>query len=181
MPPDSRATDLADGPGPPPEMDSRFSDAGAVPTPWTETRGRLRDAQTYLLTSVRADGRPHATTIAGVWLDGAIHFATGIGEQKAKNLAANPFCLVTVAAGHDFDGTDVVLEGEAVRVTDPDRLQRIADAFPPKYGSVFIYEVAEGGFSIQESPDLVLAFQVRPMKVLAFAKGEPFSQTSYRF
>ena len=73
--------------------------------------------QIYWLSTVRPDGRPHVTPIAAVWLDGALHFCTGPTERKAKNLARNRYCVVTTGT-NALEGLDVVIEGEAVRVTD---------------------------------------------------------------
>jgi hypothetical protein len=50
-------------------LDPRFSSEDATPTDWAAARDHLRDAKSYQLTTVRADGRPHQTTIAGVWVD----------------------------------------------------------------------------------------------------------------
>lgn len=36
-----------------------------------------------------SDGRPHVTPLLGVWQDGAVHFRTGLGEQKVRNLEQN--------------------------------------------------------------------------------------------
>ena len=69
------------------------------------------------LTTIRADGRPHQTTIAGIWLDDRFSFSTGRGEQKAKNLEAGRHVIVT-AGNSGWDGMDVILEGDAVDVTD---------------------------------------------------------------
>jgi hypothetical protein len=55
------------------ELDPRFSDPHAAPTSWAVAREQLAASKTYLLTTVRPDGRPHATTIAAVWLDEAVH------------------------------------------------------------------------------------------------------------
>jgi len=108
------------------ELDPQFSDPNATPTPWVEAREQLERAKAYWLSTVRPDGRPHVTTIAAVWVDGALHFTTGQTECKAKNLAHNANCVVTTGTSA-FDGLDVVVEGEAVRVTDEARLQRLAD------------------------------------------------------
>jgi hypothetical protein len=50
------------------------------------------------------------------------------------------------------------------------------------------FEAVEGGFRdasdpADESADrrIAMVFAVRPEKVLAFGKGEPYSQTRYRF
>jgi hypothetical protein len=67
-------------------LDPQFSSPDAAPTQWDDARAGLDAAKTYWLTTVRPDGRPHATTIAGVWLEGAIHFVTGRSERKAGTL-----------------------------------------------------------------------------------------------
>ena len=76
--------------GPDTTLDSRFSDSNAVATDWEETRRVLDNADLFWISTVRADGRPHVTPLVAVWLDDAIHFATGPSEQKALNLRNNP-------------------------------------------------------------------------------------------
>ena len=165
---------------PTPELEPKFSDPSAGPTPWSEARDRLAVAQTYWLTTVRPDGRPHVTPIAAIWLDDALFFTTGITERKAHNLEANGAVVVTTG-NNGFEGLDVVVEAKAVRLTDRARLQRLADAYVAKYGEVFVFHPTDGGYTIAESTDLVLAFEIRPTKAFGFAKGDPFSQTRYRF
>jgi uncharacterized pyridoxamine 5'-phosphate oxidase family protein len=162
------------------ELDPRFSDPSATPTRWAEARDKLDAAKAYWLTTVRTDGRPHVTTIAGVWLDDAIHFTTGQNEQKAKNLEHNSKVAVTTGS-EAFEGLDVVVEGEAIRVTDEDRLRRLAEAYLPKYDRMFVFEVRDGGFHIDRGEDEVLAFEIRPTKAFGFRKGETFGQTRWRF
>src|SRR3954447_22926358 len=67
-------------------LDSRFSDTAAVATSWSDTRHALETAELFWITTVRNDGRPHVSPLVAVWLDDAIHFATGAAEQKAVNL-----------------------------------------------------------------------------------------------
>jgi hypothetical protein len=138
------------------------------------------EAETYWLSTVRPDGRPHVTPIAAIWLDDVLSFTTGVKERKADNLAVNANVVVTTG-NNRFEGLDVVVEGEAVRLLDAGRLQRLADAYLAKYGDVFVFHVREGGYRIAESADLVLAFEIHATKVFAFAKGDPFGQTRYRF
>ena len=70
---------------------------------------------------MRADGRPHATTIGGIWLDETFYFTTGPNEQKAINMASGHEHVVVVTGHNDWRGLDVVIEGEAMRVTDAER------------------------------------------------------------
>jgi Pyridoxamine 5'-phosphate oxidase len=163
------------------EIDSRFSDPEASATPWDKARGQLEDARTYWFGTVRADGRPHVTTVAAVWLDEAIHVVTGQGEQKAMNIAAGNRDIVVVTGCNGWDGLDLVIEGEAVEVTDPDLLRRVADAFERKYDDFFALRLVDGHLKAEGVDDPSITFQVRATKALGFAKGERFSQTRWRF
>src|SRR2546429_9361294 len=110
------------------EIDTRFSDPAAVATTWDETRRALEEAELFWISTVRADGRPHVTPLVAVWLDGAIHFSTGASEQKAMNLRGNSHVILTTGCNHWDKGLDVVVEGDAIQLTDNDVLQRPADA-----------------------------------------------------
>jgi nitroimidazol reductase NimA-like FMN-containing flavoprotein (pyridoxamine 5'-phosphate oxidase superfamily) len=160
------------------DFDSRFSDPEARPTPWSAAARVLEDAELYWLTTVRADGRPHVTPLIGVTQDGVAHFCTGLREQKARNLEHSRRVALTTGNNSWARGLDVVVEGTAVQVEDRDELQRLADAYEGKYGSVWHYDVGDGVFG--EGEDAVAVFRIEPAKVIAFAK-EPHGQTSYRF
>ena len=165
-------------PDPSPEFDSRFSDPEAGPTPWSDVEELLERAELYWLTTVRADGRPHVTPLIGVLSDGAVHFCTGLREQKARNLEHSARVALTTGNNTWARGLDVVVEGTAVRVTDRDALRRLADAYEAKYGSVWHFDVGDGVFVTEG--DSAAVFRIEPAKVLAFAK-EPHAQTTYRF
>jgi hypothetical protein len=104
---------------------------------------RLAAAEIYWLCTVRPEGRPHVTPLIAVWQDGALVFCTGVDECKASNLAANPACTLTTGTNALNDGTDLVVEGSAIRVTDSDRLHAVSDAYGPKYGSDWHFKVAD--------------------------------------
>jgi len=165
-------------PDPTADFDSRFSDPAAGPTAWSDVARVLEDAELYWLTTVRADGRPHVTPLIGVVDDGAVHFCTGLREQKARNLEHNTHVAVTTGSNTWAQGLDVVVEGTAVRVTDRGDLQRLADAYEAKYGSVWHFDVGDGVFGAGD--DAAAVFRIEPAKVLAFAK-EPHAQTTFRF
>ena len=160
------------------EFDSRFSDPEAGPTPWSDAKHVLEHAELYWLTTVRTDGRPHVTPLIGVWEDGAVHFCTGLLEQKARNLEHRREVALTTGNNTWARGLDVVVEGVAVRVVDRDALQRLAEAYEAKYGSAWHFDVGDGGFGTGE--DVAAVFRIEPTKVLAFAK-DPHAQTRYRF
>jgi hypothetical protein len=129
---------------------------------------------------VRADGRPHVTPLVGVLDDGAVHFCTGVGEQKARNLEHSNRVALTTGTNSWASGLDVVVEGVAVRITDEQELRRLADAYVAKYGEVWRFEVADGAFRHGEDADPAPLFRIEPSKVIAFAK-DPHAQTTYRF
>jgi general stress protein 26 len=160
------------------EVDSRFSEPEVKPTPWSATLHVLEEAELYWLTTVRTDGRPHVTPLIGVAEDEAVHFCTGLREQKARNLEHSRQVALTTGNNTWAQGLDVVVEGTAVRVVDRDNLQRLADAYEAKYGSAWHFEVGDGVFGAGE--DAAAVFRIEPAKLLAFAKA-PHAQTTYRF
>jgi general stress protein 26 len=161
------------------ELDQAFSGDGASPTPWSEAQERLEQAEIYWLSTVRPDGRPHVTPLIAVWLDGALHFCTGATERKAKNIADNPHCILTTGCNTYDHGLDLVVEGDAVRVSDDTRLQRLADAWEAKYGSFWHFTVRDGLF--HHSGRDALVYEVAPQTAFGFGKGDTFSQTRWRF
>lgn len=160
------------------EIDPRFSDQGAVATEWDETRRVVETAELFWISTVRADGRPHVTPLVAVWLDGAIHFCTGATEQKAINLHGNPHVILTTGGNRWDGGLDVMVEGDAVRLTDDAVLNRLAEAWAAKWDGRWQYEVRGGSFHHGSGEALV--FSVQPTKILAFAKGN-FGHTRHRF
>lgn len=163
------------------KIDRRFSSADAEPTEWSAARDQLRDAMSYQLTTVRVDGRPHQTTIAGVWVDDVFSFTTSSAEQKAHNIQAGNRNVIVTAGNSGWEGTDVVLEGEAEEVTDVDRLGRLVDAYRTKYDDWFKFRLIDGRFTATGAPGAVLVYDVRARKAFGFAKGDTFSQTRWRF
>jgi general stress protein 26 len=159
-------------------LDPRFSEPGAEPTAWHDAVRALETAEMFWITTVRAEGRPHVSPLVAVWLDGAIHFSTGAGEQKAHNLRANPHVILTTGCNHWDRGLDVVVEGDAVQVDDEATLTRLADAWRTKWDGRWHYEVRAGAFHHEGGAALV--FRVAPTKVLAFGKGT-FTHTRHRF
>jgi hypothetical protein len=96
------------------------------------------------------------------------------------NLAQNQHVVVTTGCNSFNEGLDVVIEGDAVRVTDEAKLQRFADQLRAKYGSFFDFQVRDGGLS-GEDGDVAPAFEVTPKRAFGFARGEQFSQTRWQF
>ncbi|WP_406402994.1 pyridoxamine 5'-phosphate oxidase family protein [Streptomyces sp. NBC_00879] len=160
------------------KLDARYSDEKATADDWTDAVERLKAAETYWLSTVRPEGRPHVTPLIGVWHDGGLHFCTGADERKAKNLRDNREVVLTTGANALGEGYDVVVEGAAARVSDETRLRALADAYVEKYGSDWTFEVRDGAFVHQAGTALV--FRVEPRTAFGFAKS-PYGQTRWQF
>lgn len=161
------------------ELHPDFSAPGATARPWPEVVEVLSDSEMFWLSTVRRDGRPHVTPLPAMWHAGALHFCTGAREQKAKNLESNPGCILTTGTNQFRSGLDVVVEGDAVRVTDDGKLRELAAMWKSKLDWPFV--VRDGAFHDPDGAATALVFGVAPTKVLAFGKGDPYSQTRYRF
>lgn len=99
--------------------------------PWRFADQQLAAARNYWISTTRPDGRPHATPVWGVWLDGALYFGAETRSVKVRNLTANSALLVHLESGDDV----VILEGEAewLAAADPALWARIADDYAAKY------------------------------------------------
>lgn len=98
--------------------------------PWSRARDALGTGSVgpeiaCFLGTVRPDGRPHAAGVGVCECDGDLYFTSGPGTRKSRNLAAEPACTLSLR----LDGIDLVLEGEARRVTDAPTLDRLAALF----------------------------------------------------
>lgn len=131
------------------------------------------------LGTARPDGRPHAAGVGALWHDGDVYFTSGPGTRKARNLAANPACTLSVRV----PGVDLVLDGEAVRVTDPAVLATAAAGY------------REGGWPAEVDGDALTApfsaqsagpppwhlYRFRFHTVVGVGTAEPFGATRWRF
>lgn len=163
------------------KLDARFSEA-KQPIDWGQVSDTLSGAELYWLTTVRKDGRPHTTPLVGAWVDDGFVFCTGPEEQKAQNLTHSTAVTVTTGANTWNDGLDVVVEGNAERVTGRDVLTQLADTIREKYDGVWDFTPHDDGFGHSDDSGSHIAhvFRVPAAKVLAFAKS-PHGQTAFRF
>lgn len=159
------------------KLDQRFSEATEA-TSWESAAAVLTAAGLYWLTTVRGDGRPHVTPLAGLWIDEAFVFCTGAGEQKARNLQAGTAVAVTTGTNTWNAGLDIVVEGTAGRVTGRDRLKVLVEAYRAKYGDDWYFDCDDEVFD--PKGEAAIVYRVTPAKVLAFAKS-PHGQTTFRF
>ena len=154
--------------------------AGAAsPAPWATAARRLAEGQVYWLTTVGPSGRPHVRPVLAVWLDAALHFSTRATSRKGKNLLRAARCAIAV----DSPPLHLVVEGEAARVSDEARLQRLADAYATKYGwPVTVRDGAlYGDGAPTAGPPPYAVYAVAPTTVFGFGADESFSATRWRF
>ncbi len=161
--------------GSPPLEWSRARDILAVPPDPAMPGG---DHPTYLGT-VRPDGCPHAAAIGARWHDDDIYFTAGPGTRKARNLAENPACTLSMS----LPGLDLVLEGTAARVTDPETLETLAALY------------RDGGWPAEVQGDAFTApysapsagpppwglYRVPFHTAFGVATAEPYGATRWRF
>jgi hypothetical protein len=94
-------------------------DTGSAPDP------DAHNARTKWLATVNEDGTPHVTAAGAIWLDGSFWFQTGTGTRKSRNVERQPRCSIALSVRD----ADVVVEGDAARVTDPETVARVAKAW----------------------------------------------------
>ena len=117
------------------KLDPRFSSPGADATGWDEAQDRAVDAQDWWITTLRSDRRPHTTPLLAVWEQAALTSAPAQRSRRPRTSEHDPRCtLITTTAGSNGDGLDLIIEGEAVRVTDEARLQRLPPHGRPSTG-----------------------------------------------
>ena len=102
----------------------------------------------------------------------------GTGEAEVATGVGFLDHLLHLLAHHA--GMDLVVEGQAVRVTDDDRLRELAQAWESKYGGDWHFDVADGTF---HHPDggTALVFEVRPAKAWGFGREGEYSATRWTF
>jgi hypothetical protein len=98
--------------------------------PWKWAADRLKRSRQYWIATTRPDGTPHLMIIWGLWFDDSFWFSTGAKSRKARNLAANPKCVI----GTDDAAEAVILEG-TVEVIDIKHasFEKFAKAYEKKY------------------------------------------------
>jgi len=150
---------------------------------WSRARAALAAPPgpeiTHFLGTCRPDGTPHAAGVGAQWLDGDLYFTSSPAARKARDLAVNPRCTVSVR----LPGIDLVLEGTAARVTEPDTLEQVAAGY------------REGGWPCEVDGDALTAPYSAPSAgpppwqvyrftfhtVVGVPTAEPYGATLWRF
>lgn len=150
------------------------SEDGLLPWSWAESF--LRDALTYWISTASPDGRPHATPVWGVWLDGQLWFEGGLRTRRARDLAADPRAVASI---HVDDATAVIVEGLVELRSDPD--ERLASRLVEAYGKYrrtpWAYEADPANWRAASGGGL---WALRPTMVLGWSRF-PEDATRWRF
>ena len=164
---------------------------GLPPVDWSAVVDKLDDnsapdpdahnARTKWLTTVNEDGSPHVTAVGALWLDGTFWFQTGSNTRKGRNVARDPRCSVAVS----IRDADVVVEGDATRVTEPDAVARIAKAWADQGWPA---EPDESGSGItapfnapSQGPPPWNVYRIEPRSATVTLGTEPGGLTRFRF
>ena len=139
------------------------------------------NSRTTWLSTINQDGSPHVTAVGAMWADGAFWFQTGATTRKGRNVTRDPRCSVAVSVRD----ADVVLEGEARKVTDPGALARVARAWADQGWPA---EPAEDGSGItapfnapSQGPPPWNVYRIEPRSATVVLSAEPGGLTRYRF
>jgi nitroimidazol reductase NimA-like FMN-containing flavoprotein (pyridoxamine 5'-phosphate oxidase superfamily) len=97
--------------------------------PWQWADQRLAKSHNYWISTVRPDGRPHTMVVWGLWLQNIFYFSTGRESQKARNLKANPNCVVC----NELANEAVIVEGVAREVRETAMRTRFFRLYERKY------------------------------------------------
>jgi hypothetical protein len=150
-------------------------DARSAPAP------DAANSHTTWLSTVNEDGSPHVTAVGAMWLDGTFWFQTGTGTRKGRNVARDPRCSVAVS----IRDADVVIEGDAVRVTEPSAVARIAQAWADNGWPAAPDESGSGitaPFNApSQGPPPWNVYRIEPRSATVVSSAEPGGLTRFRF
>jgi hypothetical protein len=164
---------------------------GLPPVDWTTVAEKLGtgpapdpdavNSRTTWLSTVNEDGSPHVTAVGALWLEGAFWFQTGAGTRKGRNVERDPRCSVAVSV----QGADIVIEGDAARVTEPGALARAARAWADQGWPA---EPDESGQGItapfnapSQGPPPWNVYRIEPRSAVVGLTTEPGGLTRFRF
>ena len=139
------------------------------------------DRHTCWLATIDPDGSPHVTGIGALWTDGCFWFETGRGTRKGRNLARDPRCTLSVAA-REFD---LVVTGEAVPVTHPATVARLAARWAAEGWPARVDETGQALTADYSAPSAGPppwhVFRLTPRRATAIGTVAPGGATRWRF
>jgi pyridoxamine 5'-phosphate oxidase-like protein len=151
--------------------------AGVTQAPGTGGPNR----HTCWLTTINPDGSPHVTGIGGLYADGAFWFQSGTQTRKARNLARDPRCALSLAT-EEFD---LVVQGDARQVTDAPTVAAMAalwaaEGWPARADESGRAITAEYNAPSAGPPPWIV-YRVMPRTATALQTVDPGGATRWRF
>jgi hypothetical protein len=118
--------------------------------------------------------------VLAVWVDGGTFFCTADRTRKARNLAHDSRCLLTV----ELEPLDLVIEGTAAKVREEGTLRRVADAYASVYSwHVTVREEALAGTegASTAGPPPYDVYELTAKTAFGFGTGQGLVPTRWRF
>lgn len=156
---------------------------GDAPLEWSRAVKGLEDTsdpyRTCWLATTDSDGRAHLAGVGAIWVNDKFYFTSSPRARKARNIAADPRCAMSVHAGD----MDIVVEGTASRVTDQATLDDLCARYVEQGWPA---RVENGAFTADYSapsagPPPWHLYVITPESVYGVASAEPFGATRWRF
>src|SRR5262245_3252469 len=139
------------------------------------------DRHTCWLATINPDGSPHVTGIGALWIDDAFWFETGERTRKARNVARDPRCTLSLST-QEFD---LVVEGDAHQVTDPETVARLCERWATGGWPCRVDETGRrltADFSAPSAgPPPWHVYRITPRAATALSIVEPGGATRWRF
>ena len=152
-------------------------DQGLTQAPGTGGPGR----HTCWLATINSDGTPHVTGVGALWLNGTFWFETGDSTRKARNLARDPRCALSLAA----DEFDLVVGGAARKVTDPATIADLAARWAAQGWPARVDETGRALTAEYSAPSAGpppwFVYRLPPNEATAVSTVEPGGATRWRF
>ena len=166
---------------------------GSPPIEWPRIARRLErgltqapgtggpNRHTCWLATINQDGSPHVTGIGALWRDGAFWFETGETTRKGRNLARDARCTLNVAA----DEFDLIFEGEAHQVTDPELVADLARRWAAEGWPARVDDSGHALTADYSAPSAGAppwhVYRLTSRVATAVGATEPFGATQWRF
>ena len=136
--------------------------------PWSWAEQRLKKSHNYWITTITLGDsqppKPHTMVVWALWQDGRLLFSTGSQSRKARNLEANPNCVICNELAHEA----VIVEGIA-EIAEVAARRKFLAAYQRKYD----WDMSKMKADILSMKEPV--FAVRPRVV--FALWEKYFQS----
>ncbi|CAM3087179.1 pyridoxamine 5'-phosphate oxidase [Mycobacterium intermedium] len=133
---------------------------------------------TMWLSTINPDGRPHVVPVGVIVSGSRWYFTSGPATRKSRNLTRDARCVISVAT----EPFDLVLEGQADRVTDSDELRTAAEAFAADGWPARVEgDALTAGYSAPSAgPPPWYLYRLTVSTVFAFGTSEPLGATKFQ-